>query len=304
MKNKIITALSALVVGLAGYLIYDNLNQGMSKAEMKSQINDLKSDYEFIQKDLEMNLSSLNISNKLIFAQKQKIENILKKSEITEVELEEAKRLMRSISQGVLEEYKNNVKFLEAEKQKLTMEGEANEILLEDLNGKIKHLEMLKSEVNTKYIYEKGESDKKTKLLGYASSLSLSNFTLQGVKVKNSGREIETDKASRVNRLDVSFDINENKIAESGTKEFFLVVFAPDGKLATFQNGTTGAFMLNDSKIQYSDKVSFDYTNGEVKTINFEWKNEDFQKGNYVIEVYENNPKKITKIGGAIKKLE
>lgn len=304
MKDKIIVVLSALVLGLAGYLIYDNLNRGMSEAEVKSELNDLKADYEYIQKDLEMNLNSLNISNSLIFAQKKKIDNILKKGEITEAELNEAKRLMRSISQSVLEEYQKNVKYLEEEKQKLTVEGDANELQLDALNTKIKNLELIKNELSTKYIYEKSESEKKTKLLGYASYLSLSNFVLQGVKVKNSGKEVETDKASRISKIQVSFDVNENKIADSGVKEFFLVVFTPDGKLATFQNGNSGSFALNGSKIPYSDRISFDYKKGEVKPISFEWVNDDFEKGNYVIEVYENSPKKITKIGGAIKKLE
>ncbi len=304
MKNTIIVILSVLLVGLAGFLVYDNLNEGMSKAEVQSELSDLKADYQYIQKDLEMNLNSLNISNNMIFTQRKKIENILKKSSITETELEEAKRLMRSISQSVLEQYKTNVKYLEEEKQKLTAESNATEIQLANLTTKIKNIELLKNEINTKYIYEKAESDKKTNLLSYASNLSLSNFTLQGIKVKNSGREIETDKASRINKIHVSFDINENKIADSGMKEFFLVVFTPDGNLATFENGTSGSFALNGSKIPYSDRISFDYTKGESKTISFEWKNEDFKKGNYVIEVYENNPKKVTKIGGAIKKLE
>ena len=83
MKEKIIIILSLLVLGLAGYLIYDNANKGMTKAEVQSELNDLKSEYEFIQKDMEVNLNSLNISNKLIFAQKKKIENILKKNEIS-----------------------------------------------------------------------------------------------------------------------------------------------------------------------------------------------------------------------------
>lgn len=304
MKNTLIIILSVLVVALAGYLFYDNLNKGLSVAEVKSELSDLKTDYEYIQKDLEMNLNSLKISNNIIFTQKKKIENILKKSNITETELEEAKRLMRSISMSVLQQYQTNVKYLEEEKQKLTLESDATEVQLDVLNKKIKNIELLKNEINTKYISEKNESAKKTKLLGYASNLSLSNFSLQGIKVRNSGKEVETNKASRINKIQVSFDINENKIAESGMKEFFLVVFTPDGNLATFQNGNPGSFALNGSKIPYSDRITFDYEKGKIQPIHFEWTNDDFKKGNYVIEVYENNPNMVKKIGGAIKKLE
>ena len=82
------------------------------------------------------------------------------------------------------------------------------------------------------------------------------------------------------------------------------MVYKPDGTLATFENRSSGTISVNNKNIQYSDKISVDYQKDITKNVEFEWLNDDFKKGSYTIEIYENNSKKISKIGGTIKKLE
>ena len=79
MKSKLIVVLSALVLCLSGFMLYDSLNNELSQAEIQEQFSDLKSDYEFIQKDLEVAVNDVNFSNKEIIAQKKRIETLLKK---------------------------------------------------------------------------------------------------------------------------------------------------------------------------------------------------------------------------------
>ena len=83
MKSKLIVVLSALVLSLSGFLLYDSLNKELSQAEIQEQFSDLKSDYEFIQKDLEVAVNDVNFSNKEIIAQKKRIETLLKKNNIS-----------------------------------------------------------------------------------------------------------------------------------------------------------------------------------------------------------------------------
>ena len=63
MKNIIIIILSLLVLGLSGFLIYDSATEGMSRAEAQKQLMNLKSDYKYIQRDLEYSIKKLNINN-------------------------------------------------------------------------------------------------------------------------------------------------------------------------------------------------------------------------------------------------
>ena len=74
MQKKIILALSALLIALIGCIIYMSFTPNMSSQEMKKQTKDLKSEYDFIKKDLELNLNIVNSSNTLITVQKKRIE--------------------------------------------------------------------------------------------------------------------------------------------------------------------------------------------------------------------------------------
>ncbi len=303
MKNITIIILSLLVLGLSGFLIYDSATEGMSRAEAQKQLMNLKSDYKYIQRDLEYSIKKLNINSELIATQQQKIESLLRKNEITEAELNEAKNLMQEISIQILNEYAKRVEHLEQDKKHLEDESIAFDQKILSLTQKIDQLEIIKKSINKKYIEEKVESDKKTALLSYAASLSLSNFNLKSVKVRSSGREVETTKASRIDKIRVSFDINENLLASSGKKILYIVVYRPDGSIATFDNVATGEFSVNGEKKQYSDKRVVDYVKNKINSVEFEWNSEDFVRGEYRIDVYENIDVRFMKIGGATKEL-
>ena len=179
MKSKLIVVLSTLVLGLSGFMLYDSLNKELSQTEIQEQFSDLKSDYEFIQKDLEVAVNDVNFSNKEIIAQKKRIETLLKKNNISQEELMEAKRIMRNISQTFIKNYQNKVIILnnqvttlDTEKQKLKEENEK-------VNTEVVVLKDKVSELDRKIESEKIISKKKDELINYASKLSLSNFMLR-----------------------------------------------------------------------------------------------------------------------------
>lgn len=304
MKNKIIISLSALVVGLSAYLFYDSTNGDMSEAEIKTEFMNLKSDYELLQVDLENNMKDLAISNNTILMQKSQIETLLKKNAISEEELLVAKQLMSEISQNVMKEYNKRIEHLQKDKAALNLQTEKDAEKQKTLLAQIKTLEKDKKNLNQQIEREKLNSLKKDNLIKYASKLSISNFILKGVKVRRNGKEVQTDKASRIDKLEVSFDINENLLAETGEKELYLVVHLPDKTLATFSNKASGTFLLDGEQKVYSEKLMINYINGTNVTVTTQWENDDFQRGNYVLEVYEKTPSGIKNIGKATKALE
>ena len=304
MKSKLIVVLSALVLSLSGFLLYDSLNKELSQAEIQEQFSDLKSDYEFIQKDLEVAVNDVNFSNKEIIAQKKRIETLLKKNNISQEELMEAKRIMRNISQTFIKNYQNKVIILnnqvttlDTEKQKLKEENEK-------VNTEVVVLKDKVTELDRKIESEKIISKKKDELINYASKLSLSNFMLRSFKVRNSGKEVETDKASRIDRIKFSFDINDNFLAKSGQKLIYMLIKKPSGEIVTFSNRASGTFNFNNRKILYSDKTTFNYEKGQSPNLEFVWDNEDFSRGDYIMEVYEQMPTNTVLIGKVTKTLE
>lgn len=297
MKTKLLVTLSALVLVLSSYLLYNSLNNEMSEAEIETQFIDLKSDYEFIQKDLEIAVKDVNFDNKEILAQKNRIESLMKKNKLSQEELTEAKEIMRTISKNFLKNYKQRVVVLEGEKLKLLDEKDKIVIEVSKLKDKI-------DELDKTVIKEKIVSQKKDQLINYASKLTLSNFLLKSFKVRNSGKEIETDRASRIDRIKVSFDINENIFAESGEKQIYMVIKKPTGETVTFSNKPSGVFNYRKKKILYSDKIVFNYTKGQEQSLEFVWDNEEFKRGDYVMEVYEQTKQGVMPIGKVTKTLD
>ena len=304
MKSKLIVVLSTLVLGLSGFMLCDSLNNELSQAEIQEQFSDLKSDYEFIQKDLEVAVNDANFSNKEIIAQKKRIETLLRKNNISQEELMEAKKIMRNISQTFIKNYQNKlivlnnqVTTLDTEKQKLREENEKVTTEVVVLKDKV-------SELDRKIENEKVISKKKDELINYASKLSLSNFILRSFKVRNSGKEVETDKASRIDRIKFSFDINENILSKDGQKVLYMLIKKPSGEIATFSNKTSGVFNYNNRKMLYSDKTTLNYQKGQDQKLEFVWDNEDFSRGDYIMEVYEQMPNNTVMIGKVTKTLE
>ena len=303
MKTKIIIVLSVLVIGLSGILLYESLNTKMSEIEIRQQFSHLKDEYQQIEKDLDMAINDLEINNQEIIAQKEKIEKLIRKSNITEEELNQAKKMMKNLSEVVLKSYKNKVKVLEEQEGGLVKEKES-------LAQQILKIQKKVEEINESYNKEKRSSKmkeyilrKKEEQINYASRLILSNFILNGFKVRNSGKEIQTDKASRIDRIKVSFDIVPNKLVESGIKKIYTIIKKPSGEIVTFVNQDTGEFIFENKRMKYSDELKFSYTSGEEKTLEFTWDNEDFERGDYVMEVYEKTKNEIVLIGKAIKSL-
>ena len=70
------------------------------------------------------------------------------------------------------------------------------------------------------------------KKVDVASTLNASNIAITPVNVKRNGREKVSSTAKRVDKLLVSFDVN-NRIAESGPTDVYIVVIGPDGKPVT-----------------------------------------------------------------------
>lgn len=297
MKSKLIVILSALVLILSGFMLYDSLNNEMSQAEIQTQFNDLKSDYEYIQKDLEIAVNDSNFNNKEIIIQKQRIEKLIKKNNITQEELNEAKGIMRNISRNFIKNYKGKVVILKDENQKLFTEKEKAVVEVTQLKGEVEDL-------SSKIAKEKIISSKKDELISYASKLTLSNFILKGFKVRDSGKEIETDKASRIDRIKVYFDVNENIIADSGEKTIYTVIKKPSGETVTFGNKPNDIFVYNKKKILASDKLTFNFDKDKMQTLEFVWDSEDFGRGDYVMEIYEQTKKDIVQIGKATKSLK
>lgn len=124
------------------------------------------------------------------------------------------------------------------------------------------------------------------------SALNLAKFSVDAVKERSSGKLASTSRARRTDKLKICFTVANNVIADAGDREFFLEVLDPQGNVLGESYSKT-----NDSgaSVTYSKGTNFYYENKALDVCDYINKPAgDFQKGNYMVNVYDN---KLTLLG-------
>jgi myosin heavy subunit len=127
-----------------------------------------------------------------------------------------------------------------------------------------------------------GQNEELSKTVEKGSKLSVLNLKTGSYKLKSSGKQIETDKASRVDILKISFTIAENSIAKSGDKTYYVQVI--DSKSNVLGDKATTSF--GDKSLTYSFTTTVKYENKTVQ-VSQDLPGKGFEKGTYFVNVFD-----------------
>lgn len=288
-KNILVGVLVIALLATWGYIIYDNNRKSQEKDVLTAQVVKSDSDKNELQKELNdaaLRLDALKTSNaqadsliqtknKDIDDLKNKIQSILNDKNATEAQLNEARRLIAQLK-GNIDTYASEIESLKLQNTQLT---EQNAVVTSQRDSVIQNLD------STKQVIQQKEQ-----IIDVGSTLHASNFKIVGIQEKGSGREKETSKAKKVDKLKISFDLDENRITQSGLKDIYIAITAPDGKPVTVDALGSGRFVTRDGvERPFTKKVTVNYVQGEKQPVTVEWsQNSDFQTGHYKIEIYNN----------------
>jgi len=123
-----------------------------------------------------------------------------------------------------------------------------------------------------------------------ASLLIPTHIVAEGIHDKSNGKVSETNRASKAHHLKVCFDIPQNKVAETGSKTFFIRILNPDGSVLAIDNQGSGVFtsVETGAEIQYSTTLTADYQQQSQAGLCTVWnQGTPFQEGNYTNEIYQ-----------------
>ena len=173
--------------------------------------------------------------------------------------------------------------------------------LIEKLNSRVRKYEDRVAELEgankrlaaekTAVVAQRDEArDDAAQLREVGSVLHASNIRMIPIDLRRGGdKEVTTAKARRVDVLRIYLDIDENRIAESGTKELLLRILSPDGTLlsnAAYGSGVTTTAAGENLGYTLSRQILLT-KNESVTDVTIDWKQDsDYRKGNYAIEVY------------------
>ena len=301
MRGILTVTLVAALLGTWGYIIWDKNNVKETLQQKETVIASTSNQRDELQKDLEdatMRYDMLKTSNskkdstisskdREIEEKKSRIQTLLSKVNATAAELQEAKGLINSLN-GDIEGYKTTIETLQGQKIQLAQE----KAVVTQQRDRIQ-----KDFDSTTVVVRQKES-----VIDIGSTLHASNFNIIGVNEKNNGKEKVTSTAKRVDKLRISFDLDENMITQSGQKELYIVITGPDGNPIALEEQGSGKFNTREGEEKtYTQKLDVNYTQNKRQTVSFDWKqNSSLGTGNYKIEVYNNG----FKVGEGVRPLK
>lgn len=122
-----------------------------------------------------------------------------------------------------------------------------------------------------------------------ASKLKASTVSMKGYSVTNGGKEKETDKASRTERISISFTLDENELATRGNHTVYIILKNPEGFVLADAGQSVKKFKTDKgTEINYSRSTTINYDGAKLsKTVT--WDQESFGAGVYNVEIYIDN---------------
>ena len=304
-RNIIYGVLIAALLGTWGYLIYDKNKSSdkigqlqtsytsvdSSRNEIQEQYNSslsrldsLTGNNQSLASELEGKNTELTARNAEITKLKANISSILSKKNATASELASAKKMIADLNGKIadyiaqIDQLKNENSELTARNQQITSEKEA---------------------VENDLVVTRRRNDSTVDI---GSTLHASNINVTPINEKGGGKEKETTTAKRVDKLRITFNLDENRIAAAGQKDLYVCVYGPDGNPITIPAYGSGTFNTrNEGEKSYTNKVTVSYENGKPTPVSFDWRQDQkFEKGTYRVEVYQNG----FKIGEGTKDLK
>ncbi|WP_027075547.1 hypothetical protein [Maribacter antarcticus] len=121
------------------------------------------------------------------------------------------------------------------------------------------------------------------------SALNLSKINVDAVKERNSGKLSSTTRARSTDKFKICFTIADNVIAEAGDRKFYLEALDPQGNVIGKSMSMTND---NGASITFSKSTNFYFENKSLDICDYLNKPAgDFQKGQYMVNVYDDNLK-------------
>jgi hypothetical protein len=118
------------------------------------------------------------------------------------------------------------------------------------------------------------------------AKLNAKTIFVTGVKSRSNGKERETNRVTQLEKLKVTFMLDENYVNDPGNKNIYIKVIGPDGATLYNEAAGSGTFTFQGQESLYSVKQEIDFDQ-KAKEVSLYWtKGSTFGKGIYKLELY------------------
>ena len=204
-------------------------------------------------------------------AQKQQIEDLMKKVQAGNYSLAKAKKeaeTLRRIMQG----YVATIDSLNQVNQALTAENLTTKQELGEVKGQKAALETTTAE--------------QAERLAKGSVLSSTSMMASAVFLRGNGKQVDTERAKKAEMVKCCLTLGENRTALPGDKTLYMRVISPDGSVLPATE-TNNRFQYNGVEGEFSVKREINYQNQPMDACLFWTATGEMASGQYIVEVYE-----------------
>lgn len=248
------------------------------KAEIETEYNAALARLDEMRSENSRMDSLLNTKDGELSALKSKIKSLLNQKNLSKNQLAEANKLIAQLK----------AKMTGFEEQLIALKQE--NIALSEDNRQLTEEKNSLTEEKTALKEEKSNLEKKVEV---GSVLHASHFQLEAIQNKKNlfgkEKEKETSKASKADLIRIRFDLDDNRISESGEKLLYICVYDPAGNVIAANGNANAKFRMSDNTDKaYSATKMVMYKQGEsAKGISTDWRPlNHFNAGSYRVEIY------------------
>lgn len=269
----VVAILAILLVGSLVYIYKMSSDAEIVKTELKTTLTEKESvmkDLEALKTTYDAAIAENTSMSEELIQERDKVVNLMN-------ELSKSKGDVASMSK-----YKS---------QYIALQGNMKTLMAENDGLKKKNTTLTNQRDSTVVVLGEskkynevlvGQNEELAKTVERGSKLSVLNMKTSAYKLRSSGKQIETDKASRADVLKISFTIAENQIAKSGDKSYYIQVI--DSKNNVLGDKKTETF--GDKTLTYSFITNVKYENKTVQ-VTEDLPGKNFEKGTYFVNVFD-----------------
>ena len=273
-----------LVLLLMGTLAYVYKLQ-QDKDAVDSSLSKTLTEKEKFQAELESKIAEYDIAIADNTALKGELEE--EQAKIMEL-LEKIKKSDGSVAE--LSKYKTQYVKLKREMDNLIAENNVLKANNSKLTKNLDSTNVVLTNAKTANDTLVAKNQNLSKTVEKAQRLSVLNLTTLAVKQKSSGKQINTDKASKADVLKIGFTIAENQVAKTGDRTYYVQVI--DSKNNVLGEKKTETF--GTTYLPYSFQKTIKYENKTVQ-VQEDLSVKNISSGTYFVNVFDKKGELVSK---------
>ena len=255
----LITSRQALQEVSTEKTIVDELN-----LELKDELNTVLEEYTMVKMEYD---SVLTKQDSIIQANAREIERLIAQ-QVDYRRIRRQLNLLREITQN----YVREIDSLYTENRVLKAENVEMQQEIQRVTRQTTELAQTKEELEGK--------------VEVASALRAFQINATPIRLRGRGREEETDRARRTDRIRVCFTVAGNPVASPGTKNAYVRIADPAGNILRISEADQYSFVIEEDTLQFSMKGQFTYANQDTDVCLYWEKQDDFDEGMYLVSVF------------------